>query len=100
MDVEQAIDTLRNYDSGNAEALEIVLDALEHYINHEKKMEELRAKAKAVNAKWRELEAMGYHSAGCGNDVTKAAIATGNPPHTRIVGYLNLKDLSVEWFDD
>lgn len=33
MEVREAIDILRNYDSNNAEALEIVLDELEYYIN-------------------------------------------------------------------
>lgn len=33
MEVREAIDILRNYDSNNTEALEIVLDELEYYIN-------------------------------------------------------------------
>ena len=37
MDARDAIDILRNYDSGNAEALETVLDELEYYIALEKK---------------------------------------------------------------
>lgn len=50
----------------------------------------------ARNQKWKELEAQGYRSGGCGNDFEKCAIVQGDYPNGKIVGYLN-QDLTITW---
>lgn len=62
--------------------------------------EMIRAKQKASNALWRELEQQGYHSGGGWHVKThETAIIKGAGINAKIVGYVCTKDLSIRWIN-
>lgn len=62
-------------------------------------MEMIREKQKASNQLWRELESQGYRSGGCDRHFKETAILKGEEPNTKIVGYVNIKTLSIRWIN-
>lgn len=59
--------------------------------------ENIRDHLKASNALWRELERQGYQSGGCDSKFKETAIIKGNGPNAKIVGYVDIKSLSIRW---
>lgn len=63
------------------------------------RMKRIREHQRASNDLWRELEKQGYHSGGCDRKFKENAIIKGKEPDAKIVGYVNIKTLSIRWID-
>ena len=64
------------------------------------RIQKIRLRISAFNAKMRELEAQGFCSGGWDSDTDKVAIVDNRMPihEHRIAGYMD-RDLNIEWRD-